>query len=283
MLVLVLSVIGEFSYLAFGLAVLIIRLLAAIRLTGKANQIRSGSITKVGSTREGTETAGEMTTTIVIALIALVGSAFSTIVTVFGAPALQARHDARRVLDNYREPLLAASYELQSRLYNILQLKFVESYISNDTLGKRSPAIESTLYVFAQYFGWREIIRQEVQYLRFSKDRQTREIDHLLQTIGEAFLSDKYGPQFMLWRAEQRGLGERMIVSADSKMTCLGYASFIENRSTMEKWLGPLERDLQNIQDGGRKRLIELQHELLDLVRRLDDKQKRYPSELKKV
>jgi hypothetical protein len=224
-----------------------------------------------------------MTTTIVIALIALVGSAFSTIVTVFGVPALQARHDARRVLDNYREPLLAASYELQSRLYNVLQLKFVESYISNDTLGKRSPAIESTLYVFAQYFGWREIIRQEVQYLRFSKDRQSREIDHLLQTIGEAFLSDKYGPQFMLWRAEQRGLGERMIVSADSKMTCLGYASFIENRSTMEKWLGPLERDLQNIQAGGRKRLIELQHELLDLVRRLDDKQKRYPSELKKV
>jgi hypothetical protein len=65
-------------------------------------------------------------------------------------------------------------------LYNILQLKFVENYISDATAGKRNPAIESTLYFFAQFFGWSEIIRQEVQYLRFSRDRQTRDIGHLL-------------------------------------------------------------------------------------------------------
>lgn len=223
-----------------------------------------------------------MNTAIVIALIALAGSVFSTIVTVFGAPALQARHDAKKALDNYREPLLAAAYELQARLYNILQLKFVERYISDDTAGKRNPAIESTLYVFAQFFGWREIIRREVQYLRFSRDRQTREIGRLLQDIGETFLSDKYGSQFMIWRVEQRGLGERMILSADGKMTCLGYASFIDHRPTMQEWLQPLENDLENLQDGGRRRLTELQRLLLELVRQLDDKQKRYPFELKK-
>jgi hypothetical protein len=224
-----------------------------------------------------------MNTAIVIALIALAGSVFSTIVTVFGAPALQARHDARKVLDNYREPLLAASYELQARLYNILQLKFIERYVSDDAAGKRGPAIDSTLYVFAQFFGWREIIRREVQYLRFSRDRQTREIGHLLQNIGEIFLADKYGSQFMLWRVEQRGLGERMIVSVDSKMTCLGYASFVERRPTMQEWLHPLENDIENIRDGGRERLTELQHLLLELVRQLDDKKKRYPFELKKA
>lgn len=223
-----------------------------------------------------------MNTAIVIALIALAGSVLSTIVTVFGAPALQARRDARKALDTYREPLLAASYELQARLYNILQLKFVEKYISDDTAGKRNPAIESTLYVFAQFLGWREIIRREVQYLRFSRDRQTREIGRLLQDIGETFLSDKYGSQFMIWRVEQRGLGERMIESADNKMTCLGYASFIERRPTMQEWLRPLEDDLEKLRDGGRKRLTELQHLLLELVQQLDDKQKRYPFELKK-
>jgi hypothetical protein len=224
-----------------------------------------------------------MNTAIVIALIALAGSVLSTIVTVFGAPALQARRDAKQVLDTYREPLLAASYELQARLYNILQLKFVEKYISYDAAGKRNPAIESTLYVFAQFLGWREIIRREVQYLRFSRDRQTREIGRLLQEIGETFLSDMYGSQFMIWRVEQRGLGERMIESADNKMTCLGYASFIEHRPAMQEWLRPLEDDLENMRDGGRKRLTELQHLLLELVRQLDDKQKRYPFELKKV
>lgn len=224
-----------------------------------------------------------MNTAIVLALIALAGSVISTIVTVFGAPVLQARHDAKKALDNYREPLLAASYELQARLYNILQLKFVEKYISDDTAGKRSAAIESTLYVFAQFFCWREIIRRDVQYLRFSRDRQTREIGALLQDIGETFLSEKYGSQFMIWRVEQRGLGERMIVSADSKMTCLGYASFIERRPTMQEWLHPLEHDLENVRDGGRMRLTELQHLLLELVRQLDDRQKRYPFELKEA
>lgn len=224
-----------------------------------------------------------MNTAVLIALIALAGSALSTIVTVFGAPALQARHDAKRALDNYREPLIAASYELQSRLYNILQLKFVEKYICDEAAGKRKSAIESTLYVFTQFFGWREIIRREVQYLRLSRDRQTREIGQLLRNISETFLSDKYGPQFMIWRVEQRGIGERMIDSVDGKVSCLGYASFIERRPAMEEWLTPLEHDLEHLQDGGRKRLTELQHMLVQLVRKLDDKQKRYPFELKEA
>jgi hypothetical protein len=224
-----------------------------------------------------------MNTAIVIALIALAGSAFSSIVTVFGAPTLQARRDARRVLDNYREPLVAASYELQARLYNILKLGFVGKYISNEKAAKHNSAIESTLYVFAQFFGWREIIRREVQYLRFSRDRRTRDIGRLLQDVGETFLSDKYGPQFMIWRVEQRGIGERMIESVDSGMKCLGYASFIEHRSTMEEWLAPLEHDLEHLQDGGAKRLTELQHLLVKLVRQLDDKQNRYPFELKEA
>jgi hypothetical protein len=87
----------------------------------------------------------------------------------------------------------------------------------------------------------------------------------------------------MIWRVEQRGLGERMIASADGKMTCVGYASFIERRPTMQEWLGPLENDFENVGDGGGKRLTELQHLLLKLVRQLDDKQKRYPFALKKA
>jgi hypothetical protein len=224
-----------------------------------------------------------MDTAVVIALIALAGSLFSTIVTVFGAPALQARRDAKNVLDNYREPLIAASFDLQARLYNILQLRFVEKYVKAEEPGKRDSALESTLYVFAQFFGWREIIHREVQYLRFSRNRKTREVGQLLRDIEETFLSDGYGSQFMIWRVEQRGIGERMVESVGSEIKCLGYASFIKQRSTMEKWLGSLEDDLENLQDGGRKRLTELQHMLVKLVRKLDDKRKRYPFDLKEA
>ena len=220
---------------------------------------------------------------IVIALIALAGSVLSTVATVFGGPAFQARREARKVLETYREPLLAAAYELQARLHNILCNNFVEDYVVGNKAGKNRAALESTLYVFAQFFGWGEIIRREVQFLRFTRDAETREVARLLRDIGETFLTDDFGPQFMIWRVEQRGLGERMIVVSDGKSACMGYASFMERRTTMSQWLEPLERDLKQIGKEGQKRLTELQHLLVDLVRKLDPKQTRYPFELEKA
>ena len=76
---------------------------------------------------------------------------------------------------------------------------------------------------------------------------------------------------------EQRGLGERMINSANGRATCLGYAAFAEQRDTMDEWLKQLLHDLENLNDGGRRRLTRIQHLLLELVRELDDKGKRYP------
>jgi hypothetical protein len=220
---------------------------------------------------------------IVIALIALAGSVLSTVATVFGGPAFQARREARKVLETYREPLLAAAFELQARLHNILCRDFIDDYVIGNKAGKQHAALESTLYVFAQFFGWREIIRREVQFLRFARDEETREVARLLRDIAETFLADSYGPQFMIWRVEQRGLGERMIVEPNGRPACMGYASFLEQRATMTEWLEPLERDLRQIGDDGRRRLTDVQHLLVDLVRKLDEKRTRYPFELEKA
>jgi hypothetical protein len=224
-----------------------------------------------------------MSTALILALIAIAGSLASTVVATFGLPAIQAKRDSKKVLDTYREPLIAASFELQSRLYNILSLDFVGKWVKDERTGKRDAAIHSTLYVFAQFFAWRELIRREVQYLRFSRDEQTRIFAQLLRDIGEEFLADRYGQQFMIWRVEQRGLGERMIVPADGGKACLGYAAFLDQRGMMDEWLNPIERDLENIDDGGRKRLTNVQHLLVDLIRQLDDNKKRYPFAIDKA
>ena len=221
-----------------------------------------------------------MSTAVAIALIALLGSVGSALLTVFGAPMFQARREERKALETYREPLLAAAYELQARLHNILTNEFMENYVLENSGGKQQAALDSTLYVFAQFFGWSEIIRREVQFLRFSSDAQTREISGLLLRVGETFLTEDYGPQCMIWRVEQRGLGERMISPASARATCIGYASFIEQRATMSRWLDPLKQDLEQLDDGGRTRLTELQHLLLELVQRLDHDRARYPFEL---
>jgi hypothetical protein len=224
-----------------------------------------------------------MDTAVVIALIALAGSILSTLATVFGTPVLHARREAKAVLARHREPLLAAAYELQSRLHNILCNRFVEDYVLGTKARKQDAALESTLYVFAQFFGWREIIRREIQFLRFPKDDETREVAGILRNIAETFLTDDYGSQFMIWRVEQRGLGERMIVTSDGTPTCMGYATFVEQRATMKEWLVPLARDLSEIEESGRKRLTKLQHLLLELVQKLDEDQTRYPFKLEKA
>jgi hypothetical protein len=220
---------------------------------------------------------------IIIALIALAGSVISTVATVFGAPALQARREAKTKLQSYREPLLASAYELQARLHNILCDKFLEKYLFGGNGAKQEAALESTLYVFAQFFGWREIIRREIQFLRFPRDKETRTTAQTLREIDEAFLTDEFGHQFMIWRVEQRGLGERMITIFEDRLRCMGYAEFIKHRATMRQWLDPLERDLRSLDGAGEKRLTRLQHLLLELVNRLDAEHTRYPFELEKA
>jgi hypothetical protein len=135
----------------------------------------------------------------------------------------------------------------------------------------------TTLYVCAQFFAWREIILQEILYLCFPEDHKTGQIITPSRKIGDTFLSEEHGPQFMIWRVEQRGTAERMIESVDGNIACPGYASFLERRSTMGEWLDPIGNNLQHMNEGGRKRCTELQHLLLQLVKELDDKQKRYP------
>jgi hypothetical protein len=216
---------------------------------------------------------------IIIALIALVGSLFSTVATVFGAPVLQSRREARAVLQRHRDPLVAAAYELQARLHNILRTHFIETWLPKQGGARQQAAIDSTLYVFAQFLAWREIVHTKIQFLRLPRDEETRRVQGLLWEITETFLSDDYGEQFMIWRVEQRGLGERMIVASAEGPSCMGYAAFIEQRATMDQWLAPLEAHLKNLDEGGRRRLTKLQHVLLELVQTLDPDRIRYPVE----
>ncbi len=47
--------------------------------------------------------------------------------------------------------------------------------------------------------------------------------------------------------------------------------------------MAPAHRErIEHLQDGGRERLMRLQHLLLEMVWQLDDKQKRYPAEMSK-
>jgi len=83
---------------------------------------------------------------------------------------------ARRPASNassrtYAEPLIAAAFDLQTRLYSIVQHNFLKA-----AAVERGYAEPSTLWLIAQYFAWVEILRREVQYLDVGVEKHNRTI-----------------------------------------------------------------------------------------------------------
>jgi hypothetical protein len=216
-------------------------------------------------------------TSIVISIIALVGAIVSSVVTVGGNLITQRRLERRTAYQaarKYQEPLIIAAYDLQSRIFNILHQDFLV-FAREDRWGRRETALASSSFAFAQFFGWREILRREVELLEF----ETQEISHLLSRITTKFASDDLGPRFLLWKSEQRAIGEAMIGSWRGEPSCIGYLEFLERRSgELRELLGPIERDLAEIAaSGSDERLRSVQHLLVDLIQMLDSQGRRYP------
>src|ERR1700752_351953 len=59
----------------------------------------------------------------------------------------QRRFDAEKTVARYREPLARAAYDLQSRIYNILQQNLLAVYFDNGDERERSYVIENTTFL----------------------------------------------------------------------------------------------------------------------------------------
>jgi hypothetical protein len=187
---------------------------------------------------------------------------------------------AEDVLTRYREPLAAAAYDLQSRLYNILRLDFLGLYGGDDP--RAAEALMTTLFRFAQYFGWTEILRGDIQFLSFPEADETRRVADLQWRVSQCFLTHGYGRAMMIWGDEQRALGEQMIVEQYGKVLCMGYAGFREQcATTFAGWLERVRAELGD--DTARQRLLDAQHALCELVESLDEKRVRYTQALERA
>lgn len=231
-----------------------------------------------------------MNTDVAVALVGVGGVVLGGVVGLYGQArsASQARRrEAEAVLAKYQEPLVHAAYELQSRLYNILELSFLEKYYTGGDEAQRDYAVRNTVYVVGQYFGWSEILRREIQFLSYSDSNKTRVVAECQRELVETFQSDKdhLGRPFQIWRGEQRAIGELMIDADATPVQCIGYAAFARNKLPGSlPWFRRLAADVDEIATKPNQRLVELQHALVDLVRELDQNKIRYPDkELGKV
>jgi hypothetical protein len=187
---------------------------------------------------------------------------------------------AKEHLDHHREPLLLAVDELGHRLSNIRNGQFWVYTRADGHHGRQARL--STLYRLARYFGVLERLYNELGVLKLEtetqdSDRATREIGEALNNVGRAFASDGHGwgAEFMLWREEQRAIGERMIKDPDASETrVIGYAEFVDAYDVrFEPWLGRFEDGLRLADLESEGRLLALHRQLARLALKLDPEQ----------
>ncbi|MFB2934379.1 hypothetical protein ACE1B6_03795 [Aerosakkonemataceae cyanobacterium BLCC-F154] len=193
----------------------------------------------------------------------------------------------RELMSKYREPLLRAAFDLQSRIYNIVEICFLENYYTEGTPLEKEYACENTLYVIAEYLGWVEIMRREVQFLDLGDVSENRKFVDLIDRITQTFLEGRLEEIFRIFRGEQRAIGEIMMnslsVNSNSpSRECIGYANFVYKQKdpNFSRWFDKLRQDIEILANNPGKyyqRLIKLQHALVDLIDFLDPDYVRFP------
>ncbi|MFC8952671.1 hypothetical protein ACFT8P_08495 [Streptomyces sp. NPDC057101] len=185
------------------------------------------------------------------------------------------------VMSRFRDPLLWAAFDFQSRLYNIVGQHFLRVYFvhPHDQLY----VVRSTLHVLAEYLGWVEILRRRIYFLDLGNKEANRRIVALLARIGGVLNDDAYPDRhFQLFRSDQRAIGELVIKKESDSDSCIGYAEFcarLESDPGFASWFTRLADSITALSalEGRHPRLVALQAALMDLIDFLDPEQERFP------
>jgi hypothetical protein len=238
-------------------------------------------------------------------------SVISAVIAVLGATAaaalgyrVQAQLKSRERMDymgRYRDSLLWAAFDLQSRIYNILRgfqvsrrpykKGFLGAFLVEGTERQANYVRKSTAFVLAEYLGWVEIFRRDLQFLDLGDSKTNRRTMFLLATISETLSATNTSETecFRIFRADQRAIGEIMIApdSKPGELRCLGYAAFdsmLASGGASAEWVQELIDHVElaaREPDKAQDRLTRLQHHLIDLIDLLDPECQRFPAKLR--
>jgi hypothetical protein len=199
------------------------------------------------------------------------------------------QEQAAELRARYRDPLLSAVFDLQSRLFNVVRKTFLVRYARAGDDASRAYAVESTLYVLAEYLGWVEVIRREIQFLDLGDELANRRWVGALEQVRDILARDDLDPALRVFRAEQRAIGELMtLVVPDAegarRHECLGYASFVTRLGEPEfsRWFEKLRADLELLAreaESHLERPVLLQNALVDVLDMLDPDCVRFAAE----
>jgi hypothetical protein len=220
----------------------------------------------------------------------------AALLTGYLAPGLKSNRDRKLLAKDsesrYREAILGAAYDCQSRFWNIARGEFLGTYYSGRSAGDsdREYAETNTMWLLAQYFCWLEILRRDTGYYALGSQKRGRDLLRLLDASRQAFASDGHDGPFQIFWGIQRAIGELSIVERGGDSTrrsdCLGYAEFLKrlNDADFARWFESLRGDISKTADMLKdervpERVVAIQHALIDLVDFLDPAHARIPAD----
>jgi len=182
-----------------------------------------------------------------------------------------------RIVALYVNPFLSACEDLQSRIYNLLQLNGLRM------LRKRYPDgsyADETLYLVVRYFGWAAAMH------RYGTHTQDPEVIRLTEAVHNAFATPKYPVgAFTFFRPEQKALGKLVMHRFEGQfgveLDTIPYYTFqkqllsppLSDSEAVKQTLEALRKATHAKNLEGRQRLAEAQNYLVDLLTYLEAKE----------
>ncbi|MFI0898336.1 hypothetical protein [Streptomyces sp. NPDC020983] len=200
-------------------------------------------------------------------------------------------------MDQYGASLAWAAFDLQTRLYNILRghvvdldpargSGFLTSFLTRGTDREADFVRRSTVFALAEYLGWVEILRRDIQFLDLGRNRVNAQVMLQISRIGAGLSRiDAVSNELRLFRAQQRAIGELMIHpdGEPGRRHCLGYAEFcakLDHDNGFADWFSVMLTDVDRLAADTAPavaRLQEVQTQLIALIDLLDPKKARFP------
>lgn len=107
-------------------------------------------------------------------LISALGAVASVAISIRAAR-VERLSAAQELATRFREPLLDAAFNLETRIYNIVELDLFGRFLGADsTESEKEYAVLNTMHVFVQYFCWVEILRRDSQFIDPRKEKLNR-------------------------------------------------------------------------------------------------------------
>ena len=177
--------------------------------------------------------------------------------------------DIALLVQRYRDPFLRTSFELQSRMYDIVAQRFMETYYDDERPDTTEYARENTLYVLAEYLGWGEVVRGEVRFLDLGDNDLNQAWVARQLAVRAVLQSDDFDPVFQVMHGQQRAIGEVMVMPVEDR----------SEGGPRQEPIGYADDTALLAREPGRHvdRLVALQHALIDIIEFLDPRGERLP------